>query len=53
MNFLFKLLTSCSRIPSFWQANGFRQGDSGIALLLEHFLVYFILAVLSFARKQI
>lgn len=36
----------------FWQASGFRRGGSDIALLLEHFLAYFILAMLSFTRKQ-
>lgn len=37
----------------FWQARGFRQGDSDIAPRLEDFLVYFILAVLSFTKKQV
>lgn len=57
MYFLFKVVTSCSRIPkakpSFNRQTGCRKGDSYLALLLLHFLVYFILAVLSLTKKQV
>lgn len=58
MNFLFKVVTSCSRIPkakpSFNRQTGCRQGDSHFALLLLHlFSVFYFSRAITYKETSI